>query len=129
MNHPNEISVQTVIPCGGSGTCLWPLSHSGFLKQFLRITCNESLFRQAAKWLACLGQTGIEVVTPIIIKGGAYLFLDSKQLTEPMCEELNLHRLANSGKITFVINEVQSGCFLGEDKIAPFEDTYGRINP
>ena len=36
------------------------------------------------------------------------------------------HRLANPGKVTLEIIEVQSGSYLGEDDIVRFEDTYGR---
>lgn len=41
------IQVTPVILCGGSGTRLWPLSRTGFPKQFLCLTGNESLFQQA----------------------------------------------------------------------------------
>ena len=40
--------IQPVILCGGSGTRLWPLSRSGFPKQFLCLAGTESLFQQAA---------------------------------------------------------------------------------
>ena len=36
------------------------------------------------------------------------------------------HRLANPGKTSLEIIEVQSGSYLGEDDIVRFEDTYGR---
>ncbi len=36
------------------------------------------------------------------------------------------HRLANPGKNSLEIIEVQSGSYLGEDDIVRFEDTYGR---
>ena len=36
------------------------------------------------------------------------------------------HRLANPGKTTLEIIEVQSGSYLGEDDIVRFDDTYGR---
>jgi GDPmannose 4,6-dehydratase len=49
------IHVTPVILCGGSGTRLWPLSRTGFPKQFLCLTGNESLFQQAAQRLAALG--------------------------------------------------------------------------
>jgi mannose-1-phosphate guanylyltransferase len=45
------IQVTPVILCGGSGTRLWPLSRTGFPKQFLCLTGNESLFQQAAQRL------------------------------------------------------------------------------
>ena len=37
-----------------------------------------------------------------------------------------VHRLANPGKMSLEIIEVQSGSYLGEDDIVRFEDTYGR---
>jgi len=36
------------------------------------------------------------------------------------------HRIANPGKVTLHIIEVQSGSYLGEDDIVRFEDVYGR---
>jgi mannose-1-phosphate guanylyltransferase/mannose-6-phosphate isomerase len=36
------------------------------------------------------------------------------------------HRIANPGKVTLHIIEVQSGSYLGEDDIVRFEDIYGR---
>lgn len=38
----------------------------------------------------------------------------------------HLHRLANPGKISLEIIEVQSGSYLGEDDIVRFKDDYGR---
>lgn len=42
------IQVTPVFLCGGSGTRLWPLSRTGFLKLFLCLTGKNSLFKQAA---------------------------------------------------------------------------------
>lgn len=39
------------------------------------------------------------------------------------------HRLANLRSIPLKIIEVQARCYLGEDDIVRFEDTYGRVNP
>ena len=36
------------------------------------------------------------------------------------------HRLANPGKLTLELIEVQAGAYLGEDDIVRFEDNYGR---
>jgi mannose-1-phosphate guanylyltransferase/mannose-6-phosphate isomerase len=82
MTQSSFISVQPVILCGGSGTRLWPLSRTGFPKQFLCLTGNESLFQQAAKRLACIRQTGLEVASPIIVTGEEHRFLASEQLRE-----------------------------------------------
>ena len=76
------INAQPVILCGGSGTRLWPLSRTGFPKQFLCLTGNESLFQQAAQRLASLGNTEIQVAAPIIVTGEDHRFLASEQLRE-----------------------------------------------
>lgn len=71
-----------VILCGGSGTRLWPLSRTGFPKQFLCLTGNESLFQQAAKRLADLGNEDMQVTAPLIVTGEDHRFLASEQLRE-----------------------------------------------
>mgnify|MGYP000220764723 FL=1 len=74
--------IQPVILCGGSGTRLWPLSRSGFPKQFLCLTGEDSLFQQAAKRLSVLGGQGDEVSEPIIICHEDHRFLAQEQLRE-----------------------------------------------
>lgn len=74
--------VTPVILCGGSGTRLWPLSRTGFPKQFLCLTGSESLFQQAAQRLAGLGNTDIQVTAPLIVTGEDHRFLASEQLRE-----------------------------------------------
>jgi len=74
--------IQPVILCGGSGTRLWPLSRSGFPKQFLCLTGAESLFQQAAKRLVGLGSAGLEVAKPMIVTGEEHRFLAAEQLRE-----------------------------------------------
>jgi len=74
--------IQPVILCGGSGTRLWPLSRTGFPKQFLCLTGKESLFQQAALRLVNLGNQGIQVAAPIIVTGDDHRFLASEQLRE-----------------------------------------------
>jgi len=76
------IKVTPVILCGGSGTRLWPLSRTGFPKQFLCLTGNESLFQQAAQRLAGLNQDGIHVAAPLIVSGEDHRFLATEQLRE-----------------------------------------------
>jgi mannose-1-phosphate guanylyltransferase/mannose-6-phosphate isomerase len=76
------INVTPVILCGGSGTRLWPLSRTGFPKQFLCLTGNESLFQQAAQRLHGLAQEGIIVADPLIISGEDHRFLALEQLRE-----------------------------------------------
>jgi mannose-1-phosphate guanylyltransferase/mannose-6-phosphate isomerase len=76
------IQVTPVILCGGSGTRLWPLSRTGFPKQFLCLTGAESLFQQAALRLTSLGNSAIEVAAPLIVTGEEHRFLASEQLRE-----------------------------------------------
>lgn len=82
MTHKNQLSVVPVVLCGGSGTRLWPLSRTGFPKQFLCLTGNESLFQQAAQRLANLGQDGIQVAPPLVVSGEDHRFLVMEQLRE-----------------------------------------------
>ena len=76
------INVQPVILCGGSGTRLWPLSRTGFPKQFLCLTGNESLFQQAAQRLSGLGGEDIQISAPLIVTGEDHRFLATEQLRE-----------------------------------------------
>jgi mannose-1-phosphate guanylyltransferase / mannose-6-phosphate isomerase len=76
------IQVTPVILCGGSGTRLWPLSRTGFPKQFLCLTGNDSLFQQAAQRLVVLGNTNIQIAAPVIVSGEEHRFLAAEQLRE-----------------------------------------------
>ena len=76
------IQVTPVILCGGSGTRLWPLSRTGFPKQFLCLTGRDSLFQQAAQRLAGLGHASIAVANPVIVSGEEHRFLAAEQLRE-----------------------------------------------
>ena len=76
------IQVTPVILCGGSGTRLWPLSRTGFPKQFLCLTGADSLFQQAALRLTSLGNSAIQVAAPLIVTGEEHRFLASEQLRE-----------------------------------------------
>jgi mannose-1-phosphate guanylyltransferase/mannose-6-phosphate isomerase len=76
------IQATPVILCGGSGTRLWPMSRTGFPKQFLCLTGNDSLFQQAAQRLAALGNEQIQLAAPLIVSGEDHRFLASEQLRE-----------------------------------------------
>lgn len=78
----NMIKTMPVILCGGSGTRLWPLSRSGFPKQFLCLTSTESLFQNAGRRLAALGNQQIAVVPPCVVCNEEHRFLASEQLRE-----------------------------------------------
>lgn len=82
MKSEKLIQVTPVILCGGSGTRLWPLSRTGFPKQFLCLTGKESLFQQAALRLTSLGNEDMQVASPIIVAGEDHRFLASEQLRE-----------------------------------------------
>ena len=75
-------SLQPVILCGGSGTRLWPLSRTGFPKQFLCLAGQESLFQQAAMRLSRLGDEQTKVSPPLIVTGDDHRFLAAEQLRE-----------------------------------------------
>lgn len=78
----SKISVQPVIMAGGSGTRLWPLSRSGYPKQFLVLSGNESLFQLAARRLAALASPEFELAGPCIVGNEEHRFLVLDQLRE-----------------------------------------------
>lgn len=82
MTAAVPIPIQPVILCGGSGTRLWPLSRTGFPKQFLCLTGDESLFQLAARRLAGLGATDLDVQATYIVTGEDHRFLVAEQLRE-----------------------------------------------
>ena len=73
------ISDTPVILCGGSGTRLWPLSRTGFSKQFLCLNGKESLFQQAALRLANPGSIPLEIIE---VQSSSYLGEDDIVRTE-----------------------------------------------
>ena len=88
-----SISVIPVILCGGSGTRLWPLSRSGFPKQFLVLSgddSNQSLFQQAIQRINAIGgqhqnqtkETPIELGSTLIVTNEEHRFLALDQLRE-----------------------------------------------
>ena len=84
------MSVIPVILCGGSGTRLWPLSRSGFPKQFLVLSgddSNQSLFQQAiqrinAIGIGCGSAGAITVGSTLIVTNEDHRFLALDQLRE-----------------------------------------------
>ena len=75
-----------VVMAGGSGTRLWPLSRSGFPKQFLVLSGNSSLFQQAVSRLTGLADERIEVARPVVVGNEEHRFLVLDQLREIRAE-------------------------------------------
>lgn len=74
-----------VILCGGSGTRLWPLSRSGFPKQFLVLSENElqqSLFQEALSRAQLAIGSQAHVLPALIVTNEEHRFLVLDQLRE-----------------------------------------------
>ena len=67
--------IHPVLPCGGSGTRLWPLSRKSCPKQFARITGDHSLFQSSAMRLS-----GPGFAPPMVITGSDFRFIVTEQL-------------------------------------------------
>lgn len=74
--------IQPVVLCGGSGTRLWPLSRSGFPKQFLCLVGNDSLFQQSIKRLLGGSESTDAPSSPYIVCNEEHRFLAQEQLRE-----------------------------------------------
>ena len=77
--------VLPVILCGGSGTRLWPLSRSGFPKQFLVLSgdgSNQSLFQQAINRIHSVADKDISLGETVIVTNEEHRFLALDQLRE-----------------------------------------------
>jgi mannose-1-phosphate guanylyltransferase / mannose-6-phosphate isomerase len=75
-----SIELQPVIMAGGSGTRLWPLSRSGFPKQFLALDGRSSLFQQAVERLVSLDGKGVVAAAPLVVGNDEHRFLLLEQL-------------------------------------------------
>jgi len=76
------IQILPVILCGGSGTRLWPLSRSGFPKQFLALAGIESLFQQTLLRTSHIANAAIQALPPLIVTNEEHRFLAVEQLRE-----------------------------------------------
>ena len=68
----------------------------------------------------------------VVVKGVAEVICDDKKIILKENESTyiplgHLHRLSNPSDDVLEIIEVQSGCYLGEDDIERFDDSYGRL--
>lgn len=82
MQNPSHINVTPVILCGGSGTRLWPLSRSGFPKQFLVLSGTTSLFQQAVERVNAIASDDISVGETLVVTGEEHRFIALEQLRE-----------------------------------------------
>ncbi len=83
MSKTPATSVWPVVMAGGSGTRLWPLSRSGFPKQFLVLGGGTlSLFQQAVGRLMGLGGDGASVAAPVIVGNEEHRFMVLDQLRD-----------------------------------------------
>jgi mannose-1-phosphate guanylyltransferase/mannose-6-phosphate isomerase len=74
-----------VILCGGSGTRLWPLSRTGFPKQFLALSGNldkKTLFQEAVERLKQCDSESITLGNTLIVTNEDHRFLVLDQLRE-----------------------------------------------
>jgi mannose-1-phosphate guanylyltransferase/mannose-6-phosphate isomerase len=78
----DALKIMPVILCGGSGTRLWPMSRSGFPKQFLVLSGTTSLFQQAIQRVNDLAADDIEVRDTLIVTGEEHRFIALDQLRE-----------------------------------------------
>lgn len=81
MRHQTDIAVCPVILCGGSGTRLWPLSRTGYPKQFLCLNGEESLFQQTYCRLLNIAKN-YHQGDSIIVAGEEHRFLLLDQLKD-----------------------------------------------
>jgi len=78
----SRYEVIPVILCGGAGTRLWPLSRTGFPKQFLCLTGQKSLFQQTVLRAQFLTHDDVNVLAPLVVAGDEHRFLVMDQLRE-----------------------------------------------
>jgi len=74
-----------VILCGGSGTRLWPLSRSGFPKQYLVLSGNgsqQTLFQQAIERIHSVASAQVKIGSTLIVTNEEHRFLALDQLRE-----------------------------------------------
>lgn len=76
------IKITPVVLCGGSGSRLWPLSRSGFPKQFLVLSGTESLFQQTLRRISAVEGGDFKLATTLIVTNEEHRFLALEQYRE-----------------------------------------------
>jgi mannose-1-phosphate guanylyltransferase/mannose-6-phosphate isomerase len=115
-------SIVPVILCGGSGTRLWPLSRSGFPKQFLALHGTQTLFQEAFLRLAALANEQVAISHHLIVTNEEQRFLALDQL-----QELQGHGAAHA-PIRFLL-EPQGKNTAPALTLAAIEATHGGADP
>ena len=82
MTNQTHIQVTPVVLCGVSGTRLWPLSRTGFPKQFLVLSGTSSLFQKAISRVNDLSAPDIKINSSLIVTNEEHRFLVLDQLRE-----------------------------------------------
>jgi len=75
-----HLPVHAVIPAGGAGTRLWPLSREQFPKQLISLTADDSLLQLTAKRLQGISASYPLAAESIIICGEEHRFITAEQL-------------------------------------------------
>ncbi|RKP59129.1 mannose-1-phosphate guanylyltransferase/mannose-6-phosphate isomerase [Pararobbsia silviterrae] len=75
-----DLHVHAVIPAGGSGTRLWPLSRQEFPKQLIGLVGDDSLLQLTAKRLDGLATRHPLASASVVICGEAHRFMIAEQL-------------------------------------------------
>ena len=117
--------VLPVILCGGSGTRLWPLSRSGFPKQFLVLSgdgSNQSLFQQAIARVHSVKKSDVSLGKTIIVTNEEHRFLALDQLRELPNVSASL-LLEPSGKNTAPALTLEVAGNMSVDAFVEFDQT------
>ncbi|CAM2141883.1 mannose-1-phosphate guanylyltransferase [Pararobbsia alpina] len=75
-----NLQVHAVIPAGGSGTRLWPLSRKEFPKQLIGLVGDDSLLQLTAKRLQGLASSHPLASASLIVCGEEHRFMIAEQL-------------------------------------------------
>jgi mannose-6-phosphate isomerase-like protein (cupin superfamily) len=89
-------NILPVILSGGSGTRLWPLSRSGYPKQFLALTSEHSLFQETLHRLAGLHGS----LAPLVVCNHAHRFTrhDRARDVKPLVDHLKTHQRSEASQ-------------------------------
>jgi mannose-1-phosphate guanylyltransferase / mannose-6-phosphate isomerase len=75
-----DLRVHAVIPAGGSGTRLWPLSREQYPKQLIGLTGDDSLLQLTAKRLQGLSASHAVSPCKLVVCGEEHRFMIAEQL-------------------------------------------------